>query len=314
MGRDDRCLCRHNAAVGWTNLAPMVTKSITASSLALSIPDGEATGVSHVFASPDVDNLRVEHVTVHVSATHGYRGNLEWWLTSPSGATARLARVRVADSDSNVDWTFMTTHFWGERSVGNWVSEWSTPTAGDAGILNDATLTFYGTPEQARCHCRSSPRALLVGREGGQVNYQITASNGPTSYDASGPAFRLVCGHDDRAHHRRTNQRRWLLSRLAERHECDGHNRGAHHHFFFAADLSLSEAVDQPETTLIVTFGDADWGLQSATTHDGIDAAQSGDIADDESTDLELLVVGPTNISFQWKVSSETGDHYWCLP
>lgn len=51
--------------------------------------------------------------------------------------------------------------------------------------------------------------------------------------------------------------------------------------------------------------GDANWHLQTATTHDGVDAQQSGAILDDQQSWMETTVTGPGTISFWWKVSSE---------
>ena len=98
-------------AATWTNLPALVKQSQTASSLDLEIPDDSSAGVSHTFTVAHPDNLRVEHVTVALQATHGYRGQLTWYLTSPSGARSRLARARANDTEADLDWTFMTTHF-----------------------------------------------------------------------------------------------------------------------------------------------------------------------------------------------------------
>jgi hypothetical protein len=59
------------------------------------------------------------------------------------------------------------------------------------------------------------------------------------------------------------------------------------------------------------TGGDADWFSQSATRyHDG-DAAQSGEITDDQESWLQTSVNGAGTVSFYWKVSSE--GNYDCL-
>ncbi len=66
---------------------------------------------------------------------------------------------------------------------------------------------------------------------------------------------------------------------------------------------TIPQAADSSLT--FVTGGTTDWFGQTIVTHDGIDAAQSGDIGDFESTWLETTVTGPGSISFWWKVSSE---------
>jgi uncharacterized delta-60 repeat protein len=73
--------------------------------------------------------------------------------------------------------------------------------------------------------------------------------------------------------------------------------------------LSLSDALDAPELVW-TTGGDAGWVVQFATTHDGVDAARSGPIADGQDSWLETVVFGPGPLSFWWKVSSETNYDY----
>ncbi|MEI7732881.1 MAG: M14 family zinc carboxypeptidase [Verrucomicrobiota bacterium] len=51
--------------------------------------------------------------------------------------------------------------------------------------------------------------------------------------------------------------------------------------------------------------GSAAWFSQTAITHDGTDAAQSGAITDSQETWIETTMNGPCSMSFWWKVSSE---------
>lgn len=67
---------------------------------------------------------------------------------------------------------------------------------------------------------------------------------------------------------------------------------------------TLAEAVDAPQFVW-TTGGDADWFAQTNTTHDGVDAAQSGAIGDDQSTWIETTLIGPGTLSFWWRVSSD---------
>ncbi len=52
--------------------------------------------------------------------------------------------------------------------------------------------------------------------------------------------------------------------------------------------------------------GNANWSLQSTTTHDGIDAYQSGPISNSQTSWMETTVTGPGAVRFWWKVSSES--------
>jgi len=66
---------------------------------------------------------------------------------------------------------------------------------------------------------------------------------------------------------------------------------------------SLADALDAP-MLVWETYGDALWIPQTAVTHDGIDAAQSGSFLNGAST-LHTYVTGPGSVSFWWKLSSE---------
>jgi len=66
----------------------------------------------------------------------------------------------------------------------------------------------------------------------------------------------------------------------------------------------LSEALD---TTLdFTTGGSSDWFYQVETTYYDLDAAQSGEILDEQESWIQTTVDGPGTLSFYWKVSSET--------
>ncbi|MBC8094309.1 MAG: M36 family metallopeptidase, partial [Akkermansiaceae bacterium] len=68
--------------------------------------------------------------------------------------------------------------------------------------------------------------------------------------------------------------------------------------------IELAVAVDAPTLTWN-SGGTANWFTQTAITHDSGDAAQSGDVADNQSSYLETTITGPGTLTFWWKVSSE---------
>ena len=74
---------------------------------------------------------------------------------------------------------------------------------------------------------------------------------------------------------------------------------------FTTAAGSLADALDTAVT--VTSDGNAPWFSQTAMTHDGKDAVQAGSITDLQSSWMETIVVGPGDISFWWKVSSEAG-------
>jgi hypothetical protein len=71
--------------------------------------------------------------------------------------------------------------------------------------------------------------------------------------------------------------------------------------------ITLPEALDTIGTPLVWrTGGSGLWFGQSAVTHDGVDAAQSGPISELGSGGLATTLTGPGTLTFWWKVSSET--------
>lgn len=74
-----------------------------------------------------------------------------------------------------------------------------------------------------------------------------------------------------------------------------------------AAQPTLCEAVDYCDVAW-TTSGDANWFGQTAVSHDGVDAVQSGPIISGQSSMLETTVVGPAVVSFYDRVASE-GDN-----
>ncbi len=70
------------------------------------------------------------------------------------------------------------------------------------------------------------------------------------------------------------------------------------------APLTLTDAADTKDV-VVTTTGDSPWTAQTQTTHDGVDAVQSGALVNSQSTTLEATVTGPAALSFWWKVDSE---------
>lgn len=69
-------------------------------------------------------------------------------------------------------------------------------------------------------------------------------------------------------------------------------------------NTDLCDAVDNC-TLPWATDGEAAWFRQGEITHDGEDAAESGQIGDNQASALMAVVSGPGTVSFWWKVSSE---------
>jgi subtilisin family serine protease len=305
-------------AATWTPVAPLQTRSLTQTELALAIPDANEQGVTKSFTVSAVDNLRLEHVTVKVKVTHPYVGNLEWRLTSPSGVTSRLARARFNDSSANLEWTFMSTHFWGERSEGEWKLEVADRRVDHVGTLNEVTLTFYGTPAPPDLPLPviTSPW-IMVGREGWEFSGKVTASNFASDFQAGtlatglppagltvDPVSGVISGMP---------METGLFESFQSATNVTGTGAEFAYFYILAATPSLSDAVEQPTTTKIIPFGFGDPFYQTNTSFDGVDAIETATVDHEEHSGIEFTVDGPARFDFRWKVSSERFYDYLVL-
>jgi subtilisin-like proprotein convertase family protein len=305
-------------AATWTNVAPLQTKTYTQTALAQPIPDFDTTGTSRTFTVPLVDNLRLEHVTVHIKATHPYVGNLEFLLTSPSGVKSRLARARFNDNSANLDWTFMSTHFWGERSHGDWKLEVFDRMVDHAGTLDEVTITFHGTSTSSALPLPVLTSSwIIVGREDWNTDHQLTASNFPTGYALGRYFFSgLPTGWTfDTATNRITGipTEVGLTDGYQDVTNATGTSSEYTYFYVLGADTTLSTAVEQPTTKKIIPFGFGDPMRQTSVTHDGVDAIETAIVGDEEYSGIEFTVNGPARLAFQWKVSSEKNFDYMIL-
>lgn len=130
-------------ADGWTNLEEALSSSTTDSNINLLIPDDNAEGISHPLTL-DGTNIRCEHVTLTVTASHTFRGDLDITLTSPSGTVSQMAETRSNDSGNYSNFTFMTVRNWGEESNGTWTVRIADRALQDRGTLESLTLTAHG--------------------------------------------------------------------------------------------------------------------------------------------------------------------------
>jgi hypothetical protein len=74
-----------------------------------------------------------------------------------------------------------------------------------------------------------------------------------------------------------------------------------------AQPLPLNGQVLEGMNLSWLSGGAGQWFGQTNVTHDGVSAAQSGNVLDNEESWLETTVTGPGVLSFWWKVSSEPG-------
>lgn len=307
------------AAATWSSVAPLQKKTYTQAASAQPIPDFDTAGTSRTFSVPLADNLRLEHVMVRIKVTHPYVGNLEFRLTSPSGVKSRLARARFNDHSANLDWTFMTTHFWGERSHGDWKLEVFDRMVDHSGTLDEVTVTFHGTetPSALPLPVLTS-NWIIVGREDWPTDHQLTASNFATSFFAGRywPFSGLPTGWNFNPTSNRitgTPTETGLYEGFQNVTNAAGTSSEYTYFYVLAAAAALSTAVEQPVSKKIIPFGFGDPVSQLNVTHDGVDAIETASVGDEEYSGIEFTVDGPARLAFDWKVSSEKNFDYLVL-
>lgn len=108
-------------AVQYTGVTAQTTESTGTVTVDAYIPDNDPNGPTRTFTINATEPL--EEVLVHLTAYVGYRGDLQCWLTSPSGTTSRVLCVASAVGGNHIDWTYSTHAFWGENPAGTWTIE-----------------------------------------------------------------------------------------------------------------------------------------------------------------------------------------------
>ena len=179
-----------NLAANWTNLPAQTSATSTRTGLATAIPNNNAAGATTTF-DLSASSIRVEQVTLKLSATHSYRGNLKVTLTSPGGMSSTLAEVHPDTNANYSNWTFSSVRNWGEISTGTWtlkVADLSSTGNSTGGTLTGAELKIFGSPGTP---VNPAPIAQITQPTDGQVfspGVSVTVNVSASDLVASGGA------------------------------------------------------------------------------------------------------------------------------
>lgn len=122
------------AAARYCGVTPLQTETTGSIGVGAALPDNNLSGVSRSFSL--AATTRLEEVQVALSISHTRRGNVEAYLTSPSGTTSRLFIRSSSDTGANINWTFTSNVFWGENPQGEWTLTLRDVFAGTTGTWN----------------------------------------------------------------------------------------------------------------------------------------------------------------------------------
>lgn len=139
---------------------------------------------------------KLEEVQVALNITHTFRGDLEAYITSPSGLKSRLISRVGSDGADNLNWTFTTNAFWGENPAGTWTLEIRDYFVGDTGTLASYNVTMRqgelvaSTPvNNAQFISQSVPTTMYLGRP---YSVSVTVKNTGTTTWSQADLFSLV--------------------------------------------------------------------------------------------------------------------------
>ena len=165
---------------------------------------------------------------------------------------------------------------------------------------SDAVFTIKATPPEI------TSAKMVTGAIGRELNYQITATNKPYEFGASGlprglgidPLTGLISG---------TPEASGIIDATITATNKIGTGKATLRLLIDSTNITLAEALDAASLTW-TEGGASGWQPELTDTHDGEDAAQSRVLSHGQESWMETTVTGPGTISFWWKVSSEYAD------
>lgn len=126
----------------FVGVTPLVTAATPVQLVGLEIPDNDAVGLTQSVEVFVADAPPLEEVLVNMTATHTFRGDMEAFLTSPSGYSSRIFIRSASDSGQVLDWQFTMNAFWGESVNGTWSLLMTDRGVGNVGTLDSFSLEF----------------------------------------------------------------------------------------------------------------------------------------------------------------------------
>jgi subtilisin-like proprotein convertase family protein len=122
----------------YSGVTALQTESVTTQTVNQQIPDNNLNGITRTFQLNSTTPL--EEMLVTLNITHSFRGDIEAFLTSPMGTTARMLYRSANGSGQNINWTFTMNQFWGENPQGTWTLRVRDVFQSDTGTWNNYSI------------------------------------------------------------------------------------------------------------------------------------------------------------------------------
>ena len=178
-------------AKDWLSVGPHVQHTTATKTEDVAIVDEYTTTMRIEEHAGDLRLRTLEHVTATVSVSSRNRGNLEIYLTCPSGTTSTLMSERRDKSASGLHWTMMTVRCWDETPYGTYSFTVKSPYQ-DNSVLKSWSLRLYGSCAGDDCDSEPSTVHYLDGGGTGAK----TVSTSPATAQAYGGTNTIVEGSD----------------------------------------------------------------------------------------------------------------------
>ncbi|NDV63505.1 S8 family serine peptidase [Puniceicoccales bacterium CK1056] len=135
-------------------------------------------------------NIRVQHARIRVSLSHSDWGDLRFELRSPNGTRSVLAEPHRNSNSSGSpgSWTYLSTHFLNELSLGEWVLSITDDGTGGSGSLLGWSLELWGTEISAQENKPPAAESLVV--ESTSFPIEVDVLDGVT--DADGDSLTIL--------------------------------------------------------------------------------------------------------------------------
>ncbi len=236
----------------------------------------------------------------------GYTYSTDFPITSGAYQTSNAGGVDIIASKLNNNLSSLLASTY----IGGTSDDYATAIAGDDSgniyITGNTVSTNYPTTEDAHQKVNNGGKDILVSKLNNNFSSLITSTYLGGANDDLGYCIALY-GNENIYVSGYTASTDFITIPGAYQTISKGGNDIFISKLFQLMPSHLNEDLDNYGLEW-TTGGNSIWFDETTITHDGIDAAQSGDINDNEESWVETNVDGPGTLKFWWKISSEPND------